>query len=100
MVLPTVLASAGAWAFSVVRSWRKLAGLDPAVRQIEQTRLLAERMIYYLQRVPYVVSLQVDRMTSDLLVRPEVRDLLADTDRVSHSVERFAGVAEDLPATF
>ena len=77
-----------------------LAGLDPAVRQIEQTRLLAERMIYYLQRVPYVVSLQVDRMTSDLLVRPEVRELLADTDRVSHSVERFAGVAEDLPATF
>ena len=76
-----------------------LAGLDPAVRQIEQTRLLAERMIYYMQRVPYVVSLQVDRMTSDLLYRPEVRELLADTDRVSLSVERFAGVAEDLPAT-
>ena len=77
-----------------------LAGLDPAVRQIEQTRLMAERMIYYMQRVPYVVSLQVDRMTSDLLYRPEVRELLADTDRVSLSVERFAGVAEDLPATF
>ena len=76
-----------------------LAGLDPAVRQIEQTRLMAERMIYYMQRVPYVVSLQVDRMTSDLLYRPEVRELLADTDRVSHSAERFAGVAEDLPAT-
>ena len=76
-----------------------LAGLDPAVRQIEQTRLLAERMIYYMQRVPYVVNLQVDRMTSELLLRPEVRELLADTDRVSRSMERFAGVAEDLPAT-
>ncbi len=76
-----------------------LAGLDPAVRQIEQTRLFAERMIYYLQRVPYVVNLQVDEMTSELMLRPEVRGMLADTDRVSRSMERFAGVAEDLPAT-
>ncbi len=77
-----------------------MEGLDPAVRQIEQTRLLAERLIYYMQRLPYVVSLQVERMTSDMLYRPEVRELLADTDRISHSVERFAGVAEDLPDTF
>ena len=69
------------------------------MRQIEQTRLFAERMIYYLQRVPYVVNLQVDEMTSELMLRPEVRGMLADTDRVSRSMERFAGVAEDLPAT-
>ena len=77
-----------------------MEGLDPAVRQLEQTRLLAERAIYYMQRLPYVVSLQVERMTSDMLYRPEVRELLADTDRISLSVERFAGVAEDLPDTF
>ena len=77
-----------------------MEGLDPAVRQLEQTRLLAERVIYYMQRLPYVVSLQVERMTSDMLYRPEVRELLADTDRISLSVERFAGVAEDLPDTF
>ncbi len=74
-----------------------LSGLDPAVRQIEQTRLLAERTIYYLQRVPYIVNLQVDRMTSDLLTRPELRGILADSDRISRSTERFAGVAEELP---
>lgn len=76
-----------------------LAALDPAVRQIEQTRLLAERLIYYMQRVPYVLNLQVDRASSELLARPEFRGLLADTDRVSRSAERFAGVAETLPGT-
>jgi len=29
-----------------------MAGLDPAVRQVEQSRLLAERATYYVQRVP------------------------------------------------
>jgi hypothetical protein len=76
-----------------------LAGLDPAVRQLEQTRLLAERMIFYLQRVPYVVNLQVDRISSEMFNRSEVRGMLADADRVSRSAERFAGVAESLPET-
>ncbi len=77
-----------------------LAGLDPAVKQIEQTRLLAERAIYYMQRVPYVLDLQVERVTSDLLMEPEVRSALADAQRVSRSAERFAGVAEGLPDAF
>ena len=75
-----------------------LAGLDPAVRQLEQTRLLAERTIYYLQRVPYILNLQVDRASSELLARPEVHGLLRDSERISGSVERFASLAEDLPA--
>lgn len=75
-----------------------LASLDPAVRQLEQTRLLAERTIYYLQRVPYILNLQVDRASSELLARPEVNGLLRDSDRISGSLERFAGVAEALPA--
>lgn len=75
-----------------------LASLDPAVRQLEQTRLLAERTIYYLQRVPYILNLQVDRASSELLARPEVHGLLRDSDRISGSVERFAGVAEGFPA--
>jgi hypothetical protein len=77
-----------------------LAGLDPAIKQIEQTRLLAERAIYYMQRVPYVLDLQVERVTSDLLMEPEVRGALADADRVSRSAERFASVAEGLPDAF
>jgi hypothetical protein len=75
-----------------------LASLDPAVRQLEQTRLLAERAIYYMQRVPYILNLQVDRTSSELLARPEVDGLLRNGEQISSAAERFAGVAEDLPA--
>jgi hypothetical protein len=75
-----------------------LAGLDPAVREIEQTRALAERTIYYLQRVPYVLNLQFERVTGGLLARPETRDLLRDSAKITESVERFSLVAAALPA--
>jgi hypothetical protein len=76
-----------------------LAGLDPAVKQIEQTRQLAERTIYYMQRVPYIMNLQFAQLSSEMLARPETRTLLEDTDRVSESVERFSQVVAALPAT-
>jgi hypothetical protein len=74
-----------------------LSGLDPAVREIEQTRQLAERTIYYMQRVPYVLNLQVERATGELLARPEARTMLAETSRISASVERFSLAAAALP---
>jgi hypothetical protein len=74
-----------------------LAGLDPAVKQIEQTRQFAERTIFYMQRVPYIVNLQLSSVTSELLARPESRDLLRDATRVSESVARFSRVAAALP---
>ena len=75
-----------------------LAGLDPAIREIEQTRALAERTIYYMQRMPYVLNLQLERVTSELLTRPEYRQILSDSSRISTSVERFSLVASALPA--
>ncbi len=77
-----------------------LSGIDPAVRQIQQTRLLAERTIFYLQRIPYIVPLQMEVVTSELLLRPEMRGALEDSDRISRSADRLAGVAEGLPAAF
>jgi hypothetical protein len=74
-----------------------LSGLDPAVREIEQTRQLAERTIYYMQRVPYVLNLQFERVTSELLARPEMRSVIEDSGRITESVERFSRVAAGLP---
>ena len=54
-----------------------MAGLDPAVRQVEQSRLLAERAIYYAQRVPIIVDPQLDRSLTRISVDPDTRALLA-----------------------
>jgi len=60
-----------------------LSGLDPAVQQIAQTRQLAERSIYYMQRMPDLLHMQVELLTYQSAVMPEARSLLDDVNRVS-----------------
>ncbi|MFO1406243.1 MAG: hypothetical protein U1F08_01785 [Steroidobacteraceae bacterium] len=76
-----------------------MAGLDPAVRQVEQTRLLAERGLYYAQRVPVIMDLQLDRSVNRLAAGPESQKLQADASSLTDSAARFTKVAESLPAT-
>jgi hypothetical protein len=59
------------------------SGLDPAVQQIELTRQLAERSIYYAQRVPDLLDMQVEMLTYQFAVMPETKAVLADVNRVS-----------------
>jgi hypothetical protein len=75
-----------------------MAGLDPAVRQVEQTRLLAARAIFYAQRVPILIDLQLDRSLNRMAAGPESRKLQQQTASLTSSAERFAAVAEELPA--
>ncbi len=77
-----------------------LAGLDPAVRQIEQTRLLAERVIFYMQRVPYLVDLQTERVIAQATLAPEVERANASLERASRAMLQFADVTARLPADF
>jgi hypothetical protein len=76
-----------------------MAGLDPAVRQVEQSRLLAERALYYAQRVPIIFDLQLDRSVNRLAAGPESQKLQRQAESLTSSAERFAAVAEALPAT-
>lgn len=75
-----------------------LSTLDPAVREIAQTRHLAERAIFYLQRAPRLMDMQVQRLTYEFTAMPETRQLLADVDRVSLATEAAGKLAGDLPA--
>jgi len=60
-----------------------LSNLDPAVKEIAQTRQLAERAIYYMQRAPDLLDMQVERLSYQFAAMPETRTLLASVDRVS-----------------
>lgn len=76
-----------------------MAGLDPAVRQVEQSRLLAERALYYAQRVPIIFDLQLDRSANRIAAGPESQKLQQQAASMTTSAERFAAVAEALPGT-
>jgi hypothetical protein len=74
-----------------------LAGLDPTTQAIQQTRLLAQRMMYYAQRAPMLLSWQVELTTFQLAAQPETRQLLSDVNDVGQSTKVFANTAADLP---
>jgi len=60
-----------------------LSNLDPAVKELAQTRQLAERAIYYMQRAPDLLDMQVERLSYQFAAMPETRTLLTSVDRVS-----------------
>ena len=77
-----------------------LAGLDPAVKQIEQTRLMAERVIFYMQRVPYLMDLQTERVVAQATLAPQVERANASLERASLAMKDYAQIGADLPEAF
>ncbi len=77
-----------------------LAGLDPAVKQIEQTRLMAERVIFYMQRVPYLMDLQTERVVAQATLAPQIERANASLERASLAMTDYAQIGADLPEAF
>jgi hypothetical protein len=73
------------------------SSLDPAVREISQTRQLAERTIYYAQHVPSLLDMQVERLTFEIATMPETKQVLADASQVAGAANTTGRVIGDLP---
>ena len=74
-----------------------LSGLDPTAVAIQETRQLAERAMYYSQRMPTLLNWQVQLLSLQLVNQPETRQILSDTERLTRSTEAFARVTDQLP---
>ncbi|MEK7779889.1 MAG: hypothetical protein AAB370_00140, partial [Verrucomicrobiota bacterium] len=74
-----------------------LAGMDPAVREITQTRLLAERALFVTQKTPNLLRWQMELLSVNTVAMPAVQQLVSNADQIASAVERFAAVAEKLP---
>jgi hypothetical protein len=70
------------------------AALDPAVREVARTRLFAERALYTLQRMPYVVRWHVEVLADRLFDREEINTVLASASLVAESMERVSRATE------
>jgi len=71
--------------------------IDPAVREIEQTRVLAERSIFYLQRAPNLLDMEVERLVYQLAVMPETKQTLTNVDRVGLAAAALGSLSQDAP---
>jgi len=74
-----------------------LRGLDPAVRELAQTRQLAERAVYYGQRVPTLLSMETKRLAFELAVTPESVQVLEGIGRIGGAAQSASDMAADLP---
>jgi len=77
-----------------------LSNLDPAVRELTQTRQLAERAVYYGQRAPKLISMEAQRLAFELAMTPESVGLLANVDRIGGAAQATGNLAADLPRLF
>lgn len=83
--------------FSIV-NLNPFADLDPAVQEITQTRQLAERAIFYFERMPNIVDMQVAGLTYQMAVEPESKTLLASLQRVSLVGSAANNLVNELPS--
>ena len=70
-----------------------IAPIEEANRNIEETRMLAERMVFMLNRMQISVNLQLDLAFANVTIQPEVQTLLSNSDT-------YAAVAEGVGDTF
>lgn len=77
-----------------------LAGLDPTLRQIEQTRQLAERLFYFLSRTQILVNWQVQALAYDLTALPESQSMLVELQTYGAVAQQLADTADRLPGEF
>lgn len=75
-----------------------LSGLEPAARQIEETRQFGQRVLFFLQRAPRLVAAETELRLLELRESNEVRQVLADTERITSTLEEFAATTAALPA--
>jgi hypothetical protein len=74
-----------------------LSNLDPAVRELAQSRQLAERAVYYGQRAPMLVSMEAQRLAFEMAVAPESVRLLDSVGRIGNAAQTTSALASDLP---
>jgi hypothetical protein len=65
-------------------------GLDPAVKEVAESRILAERMFYYLRHTPILMTWQTDSLFDQMLAQPQVTQLFQNTTTVAGSTTRFS----------
>ena len=74
-----------------------LSNLDPAVRELAQSRQLAERAVYYGQRVPTLISMETQRLAFELATTPESVGVLESVGRIGGAAQAANTLATDLP---
>lgn len=73
------------------------AGLDPTTAAIEEAQQFGERMMYYGQRMPLLLSWQAEVAALELANQPESLQLLTNAQQIATASVVFSQAAAQLP---
>lgn len=74
-----------------------LAGLDPAARELTETRLFGERALFLGKRMPQLMEYQMELLTMRTSEAPEVQTMVANTTQFATAAERLSQTFALLP---
>ncbi|MFM7141051.1 MAG: hypothetical protein ACKO2K_03940, partial [Alphaproteobacteria bacterium] len=74
-----------------------LASLDPATREIAETRQFGERMLFSVQRLPYLMRMNAELLANDVAQELDVDKAVDAIDRASEAMAQIGRTVEGLP---
>ncbi len=74
-----------------------MASLSPTTREIERSRMLAERSFFYLKRLPLIITASAFQFYYDIAASEEAAQLRANIQTFADSAENLARVADEMP---
>jgi hypothetical protein len=75
-----------------------LFGISDAARSVDEARILGERSLYFLERLPLFMSWQLELLLYKLAATPEARETLANLSRMLPVLDKFTNTLDNLPA--
>ena len=72
-------------------------GIKGATREVSEARLLAERAMFYAQRVPWIARSMTRLMLFDVAQTPEIKQVISDTATLAKAMNQTAKMTEELP---
>ncbi|MCA9286135.1 MAG: hypothetical protein KDA22_13000 [Phycisphaerales bacterium] len=72
------------------------ASIDPATREIEESRLLAERIFFFAERMPQLVAWRMEQLHYTIMSSREIEGLLADIDEFTKTSNDMQRTVEEL----
>jgi hypothetical protein len=75
-----------------------LSGLDPAARELAQTRLFAERALFTAQRMPMLLRWQMELLLLESSETPAIQEMRTNTAQIAAWLERTGNIVEAVPS--
>lgn len=75
-----------------------LAGLDPATREITDTRLLGERALFLTKRMPKIIEWQMELLTAHSMENPKIQGIVASASQLAAAGDRMSHTLEQTPS--